>query len=160
MAVPPELLPKWMEARTTHGAYLGGKELPEHYVWRSMLNRCNNPKDKSWPRYGGRGIGVCSKWRSYEAFLADMGPRPSPTHSIERGNVDGNYEPRNCSWATQAQQAQNKAGTRYYFNGYGVYTLTEAAQLVGISKALACFRFKSWGTFAKEQTWQELRNQM
>jgi hypothetical protein len=73
-----------------------------------MKRRCHTPTDASFPRYGGRGIVVCARWReSFEAFLADVGLRPSPTHSIDRIKSEGNYEPGNVRWATPLQQGKN-----------------------------------------------------
>jgi hypothetical protein len=75
-----------------------------------MIARCEEgPRHKDWRLYGGRGIRVCACWRgSYTAFLADMGRRPSARHSIDRVDVNGNYEPGNCRWATPSQQRQNQ----------------------------------------------------
>jgi hypothetical protein len=96
---------------TTHGGAKAART-PEYLSWRAMLGRCTNPNDTSFAGYGGRGIQVCDRWReSFAAFLADMGPRPSPVHSIERNEPDGNYEPSNCRWATTQEQSWNRRNT-------------------------------------------------
>lgn len=76
-------------------------------TWVGMRSRCNNPTMPSYANYGGRGIRVCERWSEFPAFLADMGHPPSPEHSIDRINNDGNYEPSNCRWATAAVQRRN-----------------------------------------------------
>lgn len=82
----------------------------EYNSWRAMLNRCFNPNTKYYERYGGRGITVCDQWRrSFATFLADVGKAPSPKHSIDRIDNDGNYEPGNCRWVTQAEQNKNRS---------------------------------------------------
>jgi hypothetical protein len=79
--------------------------------WRGMRARCFNALDQHWPDYGGRGITVCDRWEDFSAFLTDMGERPSLKHSIDRIDVNGDYEPGNCRWATYRQQADNKRNT-------------------------------------------------
>jgi hypothetical protein len=84
----------------------------EYRTWSSMKVRCYNQNDAGYKNYGGRGIKICDRWRySFKSFLDDMGPRPSPEHSIDRINVNGNYEPLNCRWADPIQQASNKRST-------------------------------------------------
>jgi hypothetical protein len=99
---------KW--ANTKHGEAANGKLSPEYSTWRSMIQRCEDPRHNRYDRYGGRGIRVCDRWRnSFEAFLADMGRKPSSNLSIDRINNDGNYEPGNCRWATASEQQKNKS---------------------------------------------------
>ena len=95
--------------RTANGDASRATKAPEYQAWTGMIKRCENTKSRSWPDYGGRGIKVCSKWRkSYATFLADVGRRPSPAHSLDRIDVNGNYEPGNVRWATREVQRANR----------------------------------------------------
>jgi hypothetical protein len=99
-----------LRANVTHGKYY----TVEHRVWTGIKTRCFNDKEKAWKYYGGRGITVCDRWlgeNGFANFLADMGSRPSPRHSVEREDNDGNYEPDNCSWATKKKQMLNRQNT-------------------------------------------------
>lgn len=80
---------------------------PTYNSWRSMRKRCTWPGAVDWRSYGGRGVSVCSRWDSFQNFLDDMGERPEGM-TLDRINVNGNYEPANCRWATAKEQAANK----------------------------------------------------
>lgn len=153
----PETRAIWMASRTKHGAYVGGKESPEHYTWRVMIDRCIKPNHSAYMFYGARGITVCDRWLQYENFIADMGMRPSSSHSLDRINNDAGYSKENCRWATHSEQQSNKTSTKYYTNNDFTGTLTECAKYLGISKHTAHARWKAWGSFEKETQWQKLQ---
>lgn len=81
---------------------------PEYRCWLGIRSRCLSPTNPRYSYYGGRGITICERWESFENFLADMGRKPSPQHSIERKENDGDYTPDNCKWATKSEQALNR----------------------------------------------------
>jgi hypothetical protein len=96
----------------------GMEGTPVYDAWAHMIQRCENPKNKYFAYYGGRGISVCPEWRKFPAFYRDMGDKPTPKHSLGRIDNDGNYEPGNCRWETQKQQMRNRRTTKWLeFNG-------------------------------------------
>lgn len=106
---------------------------PGYRAWQQMRQRCCNPNQIGFERYGGRGITVCERWNSsFADFIADVGQRPSPDHSIERKDNDGNYEPGNCVWATMREQNNNRRNTIYLTHAGRTLPLAEWAREVGI----------------------------
>lgn len=136
----------------THGM----RGTPTYRTWAAMVNRCTDSGSPNWIAYGGRGIGVCDRWLSFENFLEDMGERPEGK-SIDRINVNGNYEPGNCQWATAEQQNNNRRTSRHIeFRGQ-VKTLAQWAKEVGISSQCLNMRLRVW-TLERSLTTPPLRS--
>ena len=115
---------------------------PEYMVWRSMKKRCTLQSDPGYKIYGGRGISFCVRWLDFENFLSDMGNRPSEKHSIERVDVNGNYEPSNCVWATAKEQANNRTNNiKIDFEGKAM-TIANLAEKVGINRITIYWRYR------------------
>lgn len=109
-----------------------------------MIQRCTQPQTHQYQNYGGRGIQVCERWLNFEHFLVDMGLRPEG-RSIDRINNDGNYEPGNCRWATNAEQQSNKRNNRNLtFNGE-THTLDEWARVSGVHRSTLRARLDRYG---------------
>lgn len=122
---------------------------PEYACLKGIKSRCHNPKNKKWHLYGGRGIKVCERWLGKDGlvnFVADMGLRPSPDHSIDRIDTNGHYEPNNCRWATTKVQNRNKRNNNYLEYKGEVKTLTDWAEQFGISRNTVTGRLNSGWT--------------
>jgi hypothetical protein len=138
------------EQHTIHGE--SGKRVnrlhdrsPEYSSWLSMIARCFNKSHKAYHQWGGRGITVCERWKSsYTLFLDDMGRRPSRTHSIERINNNGNYEPGNCKWATPEEQSNNTRRNHLLeFNGKTL-TIAQWGKVTGLGRNLYNRIYNGW----------------
>lgn len=116
---------------TTHG----GCNTQEHEAWRNMIGRCERKSSREYHNYGARGIKVCERWRhSFPNFLADVGPKPSPKHSLDRyPNNDGDYEPGNVRWATWQEQSRNKRSNQFLTCRGITLTVTDWATRLGVS---------------------------
>ena len=125
----------------THGHASGGARSSTHSCWTELNARCRNTKHRQWRQYGGRGIRVCERWRKFENFLADMGERPEGM-TLDRINNDGNYEPGNCRWATQAAQTRNYSRNHMLTHRGLTLCMTEWAELLGITRSAIWQRLK------------------
>lgn len=140
-----------------HGHATRGRRPNIYRRWQHMIQRCHNPNDRDYPRYGGRGITVCDRWRSgtpthtgFECFLADMGEPPTPQHSLERVDNHGPYAPDNCRWATNKEQANNRRSTRMLTIDGETRPLSEWSKLYQIGSKAILYRLKHMGMSHKE----------
>lgn len=126
----------------THGHTVDGIS-KEYKTWWNIRERCYSKNHKSYPRYGALGIRICDRWlERFENFLDDMGHAPSPLHSIDRIDGNGNYEPGNCRWATYAQQALNRKSNHYLTIAGERLTIKEWAEKMGIQRHIIDNRLK------------------
>lgn len=126
----------------THGL----SSSPEYGIWRLMLRRCDDPRVEKYHCYGGRGIIVCPEWvASFEVFYRDMGPRPDG-YTLERIDVNGNYEPSNCKWDSWANQHKNKRTNVWLTLNGERRLLMDWAEIVGIDKKVLANRYKQGWT--------------
>ena len=117
---------------------------PEYPCWQSMRGRCNNPLNRAYPDYGGRGIRVCRRWRHFTSFFKDMGPRPTWRHSLDRIDVNGDYEPSNCRWATPLVQNRNRRNLTFLTLKGRTMCLQAWADELGICSATLLQRLDEW----------------
>lgn len=119
---------------------------PLYNTWQGMIQRCHNPNESAYADYGGRGIKVCGAWRKdYWAFHNHIGPRPSPEHSIDRINNDGDYEPGNVRWATRAEQLRNTTRNRWITFRGEKKVIQDWANDLGITPICLRRRIRAWG---------------
>lgn len=120
----------------------GSKKSPTYITWTKMNDRCNSPKCREYKWYGGRGITISDRWRSFVNFLEDMGERPIG-HTLDRIDFNGNYEPSNCRWVTQKEQANNTRRNIHISHNGTTRTVAEWADLLGLKyETLYCRIFK------------------
>lgn len=143
-------------SRATHGHTRGEGVSPTYKSWNSMRQRCENKSDPSYERYGGRGITVCARWASFENFLSDMGQRPQGK-TLDRIDVNGNYEPSNCKWATPTQQQRNRRDARNVTAKGKTLSIHEWAALLGTSAQAIAWRLKQ-GMTAEEAVTNPIRH--
>ena len=111
---------------------------PMYRRWYNIKSRCENPNNEKWHLYGGRGIYVCERWQVFENFLEDMGPRPTPSHTVGRIDNNGPYSPENCRWETPVQQANNKRTNIVI----GEKTMAEHARELGVTPETIAYRIR------------------
>ena len=134
---------------TTHGK----SKTAEYSTWTRMVDRCTNPNNPNWDRYGGRGIKISDEWRhDFELFLADMGMRPTSEHSIDRINNDGDYTKENCRWATKKEQSRNTSRNRMVIVDGKSISLAEASDVLGLHYSNAKWRLNTHGTLTNDET--------
>lgn len=121
-----------MKGNYKHGDATNSGKSKEYTAWTAMKTRCYNKSVRSYKNYGARGIKVCDRWLLYTNFLADMGRAPSPKHSLERKNNNGNYEPGNCKWATDEEQRINTSTLRRITLNGQTKTITHWAVFLGL----------------------------
>ena len=111
------------------------EHIREERIWADIVQRCTNPKREAYKDYGGRGIRVCDRWLGSSVnFVADMGPRPSPAHTIDRIDTNGNYEPSNCRWATWTEQQRNRRNNHTLTFRGETRCVAEWSEVLGVSK--------------------------
>jgi len=124
-------------------------------IWRNMHSRCYRPTATGYRTIGGRGIKVAQRWHDFELFAQDVGTPPHKKYRLARKNPDADYGPDNCTWMAP-EAPPIKVNTCWYTNGVFKGTLAECAKKLNISRELARWRFKTWGTFKKGEKWRQL----
>ena len=135
--------------RRTHGR----TRTPKFGIWMAMIYRCENPRCPAFANYGGRGIRVAPDWRhDFQAFLSYVGPRPSKLHSIDRIDVNGNYEPGNVRWATWTEQMRNTRANRHLTLNGRTLTVAEWGEVTGLGRHVIEHRLRHGWSVEKALT--------
>ncbi len=134
------------EVTTTHGCWGN----PIFHVWVGLMSRCCNPKDKRYPYYGGRGITVCEEWKDVNKFILDMEPTYQKGLQIDRRDNDQGYNPDNCHWVTQIEQARNKSSNIKLSYDGKTLCLAEWSQITNLSYGTLWERVKILGWSAEK----------
>lgn len=120
-----------------------------YYCWKSIIDRCTRPRSKDYPAYGGSGIGVCRRWaegdgrrNGFQCFAMDMGPRPSPLHSVHRRDNTCGYEPENCEWATETTQQNARTNNRRLTRNDTTLTVSQWAAVLGCNPSVISTRLR------------------
>lgn len=135
---------------TTHGHSRKGQKSPEYKTWEAIFDRCYRKSQDSYALYGGKGVRVCERWQTanngFENFFADMGSKPSKSHSIDRIDSAGDYTPENCRWATKKEQARNRKNNIVITTPKGdTKTLIEACEEYGLGYNMVKARVQKLG---------------
>ena len=121
----------------------------EYQSWMNMRERCNNPNNEKYPIYGARGITVCERWNEFKNFMLDMGRKPDPKFTIEREDVNGNYESKNCKWISRKDQGRNRRNSVFVtYNGKRML-LIDLVEELGLSRNIVYQRLKLGWTLAQ-----------
>lgn len=131
-------------AHIAQAKYVHGSTRSALYtIWRQMISRCHSRSNRAFANYGGRGIEVCRRWRygagrkhGFECFKIDMGPRPSPAHTLDRKKNHRGYSPANCRWATRTEQARNRRTTAFVQYRGARIAVADLAERYGLSRSL------------------------
>ncbi len=136
----------------------GMSRTPTYVSWQGMIQRCINKKNKDFKKWGAKGILVHKNWLNFSTFLKDMGIRPSLKHSLDRIDNNGNYEPKNCRWATKSEQQNNRKNNYLIeFNG-NIKTLTEWADFLKIDRRTLRARLRTYGWTIKKSFTHPVRS--
>jgi hypothetical protein len=140
-----------VEARLAASKKHGASRSDIYGTWGNIIERCTNPKNPGFKNYGGRGITICERWRSsFESFRDDMGPKPTPKHTVERRDNNKGYSPENCSWETMLVQMRNNRRNVYFEIGGEKKTMQAWCDQFGIRRYVAYQRYKKLGWTIEE----------